>query len=58
MKTGNLVENANSCSMCKRLIINAGIKEVVIRDTYDNYRIIQVADWVENDDSLSNNMGY
>ncbi len=58
VKTGNLVENANSCSMCKRLIINAGIKEVVIRDTYDNYRIIQVADWVENDDSLSNNMGY
>ena len=58
VKTGNLVENANSCSMCKRLIINAGIKEVVIRGTYDNYRIIQVADWVENDDSLSNNMGY
>ena len=33
VKTGNLVEMP-ICSMCKRLIINAGIKEVVIRDTY------------------------
>ena len=58
VKTGNLVENANSCSMCKRLIINAGIKEVIIRDTADNYRVIRVQDWVENDDSLSDELGY
>ena len=58
VKTGELVENANSCSMCKRLIINAGIKEVIIRDTVDDYRIIQVQDWVENDDSLSDEIGY
>ncbi len=58
VKTGQLVEKANSCSMCKRLIINAGIKEVIIRDTADNYRIIRVQDWVENDDSLSDQIGY
>ena len=57
-KTQELVRDANSCSMCKRLIINAGIKEIIIRDTIDEYRIIQVSDWVENDDSLSDEFGY
>ena len=57
-KTQELVRDANSCSMCKRLIINAGIKEVIIRDTIDEYRIIQVSDWVEDDDSLSDEFGY
>ena len=57
-KTGELVKGTNSCSMCKRLIINAGIKEVIIRDTTDDYRIIQVSDWVKNDDSLSDEFGY
>lgn len=33
--TGEYVENANSCSMCKRMIINAGIAHVIIRDTKD-----------------------
>ena len=57
-KTQELVRDANSCSMCKRLIINAGIKEIIIRDTIDEYRIIQVSDWVEDDDSLSDEFGY
>ena len=51
-KTGELMSGTNSCSMCKRLIINAGIKEVVVRDTQEEYRIIPVARWIENDDSL------
>ncbi|HLR34291.1 MAG TPA: deaminase [Tissierellales bacterium] len=57
-KTGKFVENANSCSMCKRLIINAGIEKVIIRDTLNDYRVINVQDWVENDDSLSEELGY
>lgn len=57
-KTGELVENANSCSMCKRIIINAGIETVIIRDTEDKYRFIRVQDWVDNDDSLTEKMGY
>ncbi len=57
-KTGKLVENANSCSMCKRLIINAGIEKVIIRDTLNDYRVVNVQDWVENDDSLSEELGY
>lgn len=51
-KTGEYVENANSCSMCKRLIINSGIKNIVIRDTKDTFREINVEEWIENDDSL------
>lgn len=38
----NYVENANSCSMCKRMIINAGINRIVIRDNIENYRTIDV----------------
>ena len=44
--------------MCKRQVINAGIKEVVVRDTKDEYRVIPVSDWIENDDSLSGQFGY
>jgi dCMP deaminase len=57
-KTGEFVENACSCSMCKRLIINAGIDKVIIRDTTDRYRIIDVRDWVYYDDSLNATTGY
>lgn len=57
-KTGKYIENANSCAMCKRVIINAGIENVIIRDTEDEYRIIKVQDWIENDDSLSEVLGY
>lgn len=56
--TGKYVENANSCSMCKRLIINAGIEHVIIRDSADEYRIINVKKWIDNDDSISGQFGY
>ena len=52
------MENANSCAMCKRVIINAGIEKVYIRDDKDNFRIVNVNDWIENDDSLSGMFGY
>jgi dCMP deaminase len=44
--------------MCKRQIINAGIATVVIRDDKENYRVIDMKDWIENDDSLSGQFGY
>ena len=56
--TGELVPNANSCSMCKRMIINAGLKEVIIRNTPEQYTVIKVQDWVDNDESLSGMFGY
>ena len=56
--TGAYVENASSCSMCKRLIINAGIQHVIIRDNKDDYRIIHVQKWIEEDESLDGMRGY
>ena len=58
MSTNDYIENANSCAMCKRLIINAGISKVLIRDTKDSYRVIDVEDWVINDESLEGSFGY
>ena len=57
-ETDELVPGTNSCAMCKRLIINAGIAKVVVRDTQDSYRAILVEDWVANDESLEGVKGY
>ncbi len=56
--TGAYIANSNSCSMCKRMIINAGIEKVYIRDDKDNYRVVLVQDWIDNDDSLDGTFGY
>ena len=42
----------------KRVILNAGISKVVVRDTKTEYRIIDTQEWIENDDSLSGQFGY
>ena len=57
-KTGELVPDASSCPMCKRLVINAGIDRVVIRNTPTDFTTVIVRDWVFNDDSLEGNLGY
>lgn len=58
VKLNAYVEKGNSCTLCKRMVINAGIKQVVIRDNKDEYRVIDVMDWIENDDSLNGEFGY
>ncbi|HIQ81190.1 MAG TPA: dCMP deaminase family protein [Candidatus Scatavimonas merdigallinarum] len=57
-KTGEYVKDANSCAMCKRMIINAGIKRVIIRNSRDTFTAIYVDDWIANDESLHGEMGY
>lgn len=57
-KTRELVSGTNSCAMCKRMIINAGISTVIIRDTKEDFRVIDVNSWIENDDSLEGKFGY
>ena len=51
-KNGELLHDATSCSMCRRLIINAGIDRVVIRNTETDYAVVHVEDWIREDDSL------
>lgn len=58
VKTGEYVENSSSCSMCKRMIINSGIEKVYVRDDAENYRVIDVNNWIENDESLEGIFGY
>lgn len=52
-KTGALLTDTTSCSMCRRHIINAGISTVINR-LGDNgeYEIIDVQQWIDEDDSL------
>ncbi|MBE6653991.1 MAG: cytidine deaminase [Ruminococcaceae bacterium] len=57
-KTGELMPGTCSCMMCKRQVINAGIERVIVRDTQEKYSVYNVADWIENDDSLSGKFGY
>ena len=58
VETGEYIANSNSCSMCKRMVINAGIQTVIIRDTENEYRVINVQDWVDNDESILGSFGY
>ena len=51
-KDGSLLHDATSCSMCRRVIINAGVARVVIRNTKREYSVVQVEDWIQEDDSL------
>lgn len=55
---GSYVEKSNPCALCKRMIINAGIKDIYIRDTKDEYRHIDVQEFIENDESLNGIKGY
>lgn len=57
-KTGDIIGGMNSCMMCKRQIINAGIARVIIRNTKDEYTQVIVGDWIADDDSLSGKFGY
>ena len=57
VKTGSYVENASACSMCKRMIINAGIEKVYIRNNKEHFTVIDVNDWIVNDESVKGVFG-
>ena len=52
-RTGALLPDATSCSMCRRLVINAGLEKVVIRRTQTEFDVVEVADWIAEDDLLA-----
>ena len=51
-KTGEILHDTTSCSMCRRMIINAGIEKVVARIGDTEFTVTNVRDWIFNDDSL------
>ncbi len=57
-KDGEYAANSNPCALCKRMIINAGIKDIYIRDSKDEYRHVLVQEYVDNDESLEGKLGY
>lgn len=44
--------DAVPCSMCKRIIINSGIKEVVMRSASGRFTVTDVQEWIDDDESL------
>ena len=53
-QTGELVDYIDSCSMCKRVVINAGIEQVIVKDKNEayGYRVMNVQDWIDYDEVL------
>ncbi len=51
-QTGQLLEDATSCAMCRRQVINAGIRQVVIRKTKTEFEVVDVQDWVQQEDDV------
>jgi dCMP deaminase len=57
--SGEYVKNAAPCPMCRRVIINAGISNVIVRINEDEFRSITVLDeWVTSEDPLEEENGY
>ena len=51
-KTDEVLPDTTSCSMCRRLIINAGIERVVTRIAGGKVVVTPVQQWIDEDDSL------
>ena len=50
--TDQLLRDTTSCSMCRRMIINAGIKKVVARiGDEGEYAVTEVSEWIDHDDT-------
>ena len=58
VSTGEYIKNSVCCSLCKRVVINSGIERVIIIDTDADYRVIEVMEWIMNDESISGSRGY
>ena len=51
--TGELLPDATSCLMCRRMVINAGLERVVIRRTKTEFEVVPVETWISEDDLMT-----
>ena len=51
-RNGEYKENTQSCTLCKRMIINAGIATVFVRVNKTEYKEYDVSSWLEEDDTM------
>jgi len=47
-RNGEYVKDNEPCTLCKRMIINSGIKKVIMRDNKELYREEQVEQWADD----------
>jgi len=51
--TGEYIPDSVPCTVCRRLIINAGLTTVIVRNTATEFTVTDVdAEWVGRDDTL------
>ena len=51
-QSGELLSGTTPCTLCRRTIINAGIKNVIARISETEFTDTPVSDWIEGDDTL------
>ena len=51
-RTGELLPGTTPCTLCRRTIINAGIRNVVCRVSETEYTDTPVSEWIEGDDTI------
>ena len=54
----NYEEGAAPCLMCRKLIINSGIKNVIVRVDKTTFQEFLVDDWIKNDEFLEGKLSY
>lgn len=57
-ETGEYDPGSNSCQMCRKMIINSGIEQVIVRINDTEYQKIDVNEWIQNDDLLDGKITY
>lgn len=56
--TDDYEEGAAPCLLCRKMIINAGIKDVIVRVNKTEYKLYVVQDWIESDELLNGQLTY
>ena len=51
-------EGAAPCLMCRKLIINAGIDKVIVRENKESFKTFMVQEWIDNDELLNGQLQY
>ena len=58
VSTNEIIKDLDSCQLCKKLIINSGIEKVIFARPNKQYEIQLVKDWILNDETLTDKLGY
>lgn len=56
--TDEYEQGSMCCQMCRKLIINSGIKEVIVRISKNEYQEVNVDEWINKDDLLEGKVTY